>query len=198
MKRIYLLPCVLALLLQSAALHAGGGAPEATPAAFVKTVSADVLTLLNGPGAGTSTQDAQLRQLLQSSVDLKGVGRFVLDRHWRNATTAQREEYQTLFSDYLMTRLIHTLRDDPVRDISVTDWTAPPEQDATVRTLVVRNKADRLEWIWQVRETGGGYRAVDLISSGVSLARTLRAEFRAYVDVYGIDALLQVLRSKRT
>ena len=67
-----------------------------------------------------------------------------------------------------------------------------------MRTLVVLSKADSLDWTWKVRETGMGYRAVDLISGGISMAKTLRSEFGAYVDINGFDALLRVLRTKRS
>ncbi len=198
MPKILSLLFIVFALGNGAPARAGAGEPGAPAAKFVKTVSADVLALLTSPEAASSGQQAQLKDLLEASVDLKGVGRVVLDEHWRTATAAQREEYLALFSDYVLAKLIRALRADPVRDISLVAWSSPLGADATVRTMVVRSKANSLDWTWKVRETGQGYRAVDLISRGISMVKTLQSEFGSYVDVNGFDALLRILRTKRS
>ena len=197
MLRLLPLLCFVLALAPLEPLKAGTSDPGAPAATFVKAVSSDVLTLLQSADPAASGSEDRLKALLEASVDLKGVGRFVVDRHWQRATAAQREEYHRLFSDYVMSKLIRALRDNPVRDISVVSWSAPSKGDTAVRTLVLRSNADSLDWTWRVRKSGRGYQAVDLISSGVSLAKTLRAEFRSYVDANGFDALLRQLRGKR-
>ena len=197
MLRLLPLLCLLLALAPAEPLKAGANDPDAPAATFVKAVSSDVLALLQSGDRAANGADDGLKSLLEASVDLKGVGRYVVDRHWQSATAAQREEYHALFSAYVMRKLIRALRDNPVRDISVVGWSAPSKGDTAVRTLVLRNDADTLDWTWRVRKSAQGYRAVDLISSGVSLAKTLRAEFRTYVDANGFDALRKQLRGKR-
>lgn len=196
MAKIISLLLVVFALGQAAAAQAGTGEPNEPAAKFVKTVSADVLALLTGSETASSGQESDLKGLLETSLDLKSVGRVVLDEHWQMATAAQRDEYLALFSDYVLAILIRVLRADPIRDISIVAWSAPSGEDATVRTLVARGKADSLDWTWKVRKTGQGYRAVDLISSGISMARTLKSEFGTFLEVNGFEDLLRVLRTK--
>lgn len=195
MPRVVLLILCALLIGQPASADAGQGGSSEPAANFIQTASHDVLALLNGPGA---LRDADLKALLKSTVDLKVVGQFVLEGHWYAATDGQRKEYLGLFSDYVLEGLVRILKADPVHNISIVGCDCAAGADAVVRTRVQRGQASSFDWAWQVRRTGQGYQAVDLITGGISLAKTLQSEFGGFVGARGIEALLEILRSKNS
>ncbi|PPJ44794.1 ABC transporter, partial [Rhizobium sp. KAs_5_22] len=56
-----------------------------------------------------NTPVAQRRQqvagVLRRSVDIQGVGRFILGRWWRQASPAEQQEYMRLFEETLIRNL---------------------------------------------------------------------------------------------
>ena len=67
-----------------------------------------------------------------------------------------------------------------------------------METKLRRAKGEAIHVNWRVRKHGEGYKIVDIIAEGISIAVTLRSEYVSVLKRNGgdVDALTLVLREK--
>lgn len=179
---------------------AGLSAPQSSAAegavAFVEQLSADVLDTMREEAGNEPQREERLHGLLLRGLDLPGIGRFVLGSHWSEATPQQIEEYQDLFTAYLLRTYSRLLQQQEVKSFTVTASDVAEDGDVLVHTSFQLNDGQPREWAWRVRTIDGKPRIVDLLKDGVSMAQTYRSEFGAVADSSGIEGLIDALRRK--
>ena len=164
--------------------------------AFVEALSRAVIETVQGEDMTTQQQEAALRGLLSKGLDLAGISRFVLGHHWASATPEQRDEYQSLFSEYLLGTYTRLLQKHQVTGFTVVSTDTLDKDDIVVHTRVELANGLPMQWDWRVRDFGTHLRVTDLFSNGVSMAVTYRAEFGSVVSNNGLEALLHSLRTR--
>ena len=146
---------------------------------------------------------AQLLPVIERQTDLSLLARLVLGRHWRQASTAQRDEYQALFRSFVLQTFVKRLRryagpslgavDDRFEIITSRDVS---KRDVLVNSRVLPPSSPPLRVDWRLRRRGEEPVIIDLIVEGVSLLVTQRSEFAAVVEHVGLDGLITELRSR--
>ncbi|MGF1607803.1 MAG: phospholipid-binding protein MlaC [Kiloniellales bacterium] len=164
--------------------------------AFVQSLSSEVLQTVQGDKLTAEQRDAKLRGLFERGLDLAGIGRFVLGRHWSDATEEQIDEYQTLFTAYLLGTTTRLMNRHEVKGLTVIAANRAEGGDVIVQSRLLIANGKPLEWAWRIRDVGGELRVVDLQQDGVSMAATYRSEFGSVAANQGLDGLLQALRSR--
>ena len=145
----------------------------------------------------TSRQrEAKLRELLHRGLDMKEIGRFVLGNHWDAASGEQLTEYKDLFAEYLIKTYSRMLQKYEIKEVSVTSTNNGEAEDILVQTRVELFFGVPVEWSWRLRENGTGYRVVDVVAGGVSMASVYRSEFGSVVKSRGLEALIKSLRKQ--
>ncbi|MCG8357181.1 MAG: ABC transporter substrate-binding protein [Kiloniellales bacterium] len=170
---------------------------DAAAVQFVESLSRDLVGAIAGNGMTTLERDARLRSLLHRGLDMTRIGRYVLGNHWEAASGEQLDEYSALFAEYLLGNYSKLLRKYEIKNLTVTA-AAPVDND---RDILVTTQAELffglpIEWRWRLRDSGAGYRIVDVVAGGVSMASVYRSEFGSVVDRRGLDALLTSLRRR--
>ncbi|MEE8152254.1 MAG: ABC transporter substrate-binding protein, partial [candidate division NC10 bacterium] len=146
------------------------------------------------------------------NFDLDTIGRFVLGRHWRAATPAQRRQYVTLFRTFVLES--YALRLESFRKTIFArfgDDAGEIFEALRVRILRVHRVNERdslvttefgfpgrapLHVAYRVRADNGAMKIVDGIAEGLSLLVTRRSEFAAVVKRHGVEGLLDRLRAQ--
>jgi phospholipid transport system substrate-binding protein len=165
-------------------------------ASFIETRGTEVIRIINGTGSIEDKRDAVAR-VLRESVDVRGVAQFVLGRHWRTATEAQRSEYLSLFEETLVRNL--SARFGELRGVtfSVGRNQMASDEEAVVTTVVARPNTAPITLDWRVADVGGKPQIVDLVAEGTSLRITQRSEYSAVVQRGGgVDGLLRAMRQQ--
>lgn len=146
---------------------------------------------------------AQLLPVIEQQTDLSLLARLVLGRHWRQASTTQRDEYQTLFRSFVLQTFVKRVRryagpnlgtvDDRFEIITSRDVS---KRDVLVNSRVLPPSSPPLRVDWRLRRRAEEPVIIDLIVEGVSLLVTQRSEFAAVVEHVGMDGLISELRSR--
>lgn len=146
---------------------------------------------------------AQLLPVIERQTDLSLLARLVLGRHWRQASTTQRDEYQTLFRSFVLQTFVKRVRryagpnlgtvDDRFEIITSRDVS---KRDVLVNSRVLPPSSPPLRVDWRLRRRAEEPVIIDLIVEGVSLLVTQRSEFAAVVEHVGMDGLITELRSR--
>ncbi len=171
------------------------GAPSAEQAAaFVRQTGARLVAIVNGPGSSAQKQ-AALQAEIDASVDVKGVGRFVLGRFWRLATPAQRQEYLRLFRAVLMNSITGRLGEYKGVRFAVGRAT-PTAAGVQVATVVTRPNNPAANVIWVIRDVGGSPKIVDVVAEGTSLRLTQRDDYASYLarNNDSVQALIDAMK----
>ncbi len=150
------------------------------------------------PGAGLETRSERFRSLLSEAFDLPFISRFVLGRHWRQATPEQRSEYLALFSDYVLQTYSARRGGYTGETMAILSERPAGTKDMLVSTRIERPSGPPILADWRVRTSGERYRVIDIMVEGVSMVVTQRSEFAAVVQRHGLQGLIEVLRARAT
>ena len=140
---------------------------------------------------------AMVDKYITPHVDLRGVSKLVLGKHWRSASDAQRERFIAQFH-ILMLRTYATAVTSyngiqieylPMRE-------EPRENLATVRTLIPRAGGEGVTVDYRLHCGGGDWKLFDVIIAGVSMVTTYRSAFASEVNRSGLDGLIDSLEKK--
>ncbi len=164
---------------------AGAGTAQATrvdPGAFVQALGDGALAVIKEPGSSPGRRKRQFRELLSENFDLDTIGRFVLGRHWRAATPAQRREYATLFRTLILET--YAVRFEALREtifarsgdnadeifeaiqVRIIQVQRVNERDSLVTTEIGLPGGAPLHVGYRVRADNGALKIVDVIAEG--------------------------------
>jgi phospholipid transport system substrate-binding protein len=187
----------------AAALSAIGSMPLAAHAqaaerasAFVKATGNKLCDVVNGPGS-TAEKRAAMTKVIDSTVDVEGVGRFCLGRFWRQASPEQQKRYLDLFHQVLMTNITSKLGE--YKGVSFTmGRSRMQDEEVSVSTVVNRpnNPPTNVDWI--ISNPSSDPKIIDVIAEGTSLRLTQRSDYASYLshNNNNLDALITAMRQQ--
>ena len=167
---------VLALLIGLATgARAEANADAGQEAAdFVRGFSNQAIVMLTDETLDKETRTREFRTLLTSGFHLELISRFVLGRHWRKASEAERAEFTRLFEDYLVASYAQKLGEYGGEQLEVLGGRPKGKSGAIVSSRIVRPQGDPFQVEWRLRRGGEGWRIIDVVVEGVSMAVTHR------------------------
>jgi phospholipid transport system substrate-binding protein len=169
---------------------------------FVKITTTKLVTIVNS-GSTAQEMHQQLETIVDSSVDVDGIGIFCLGRFWNSATPDQQRDYLIAFRRHLVAKIAKHLGD--YQGVRLTVGVAQPGAGTEiVASTVERSGAPSTQIDWVVGTTADGKsRIVDLLSAGTSLRQTQTSDFRSYLAQHNnsvqnlIDGLRQLVAVSR-
>lgn len=192
---------VAALLILCLAPIASAHAQAANVAVakdFVSSLSRQGIAILADKSLPRDQQIAKFREMLKADVDLPRLARFTLGQYWRVATPAQKQEFQNLFQEYILSTYVYQLGDYSGQTIDV--GTARPESESLILVQSMVNQpggAPPVQVNWRIWVANGQAKLVDVVVEGVSMAVTLRSQFASIIQNGGgnVEALLTRMRA---
>ncbi len=190
---LLLLACAPGLARAAATEGAGAGN-------FLTDLTDRAEIQLTEPGLAEAEQKLRFRNLLNEAFDLPAISRFVLGRYWRRADAAQRSDFLDAFEEMMLHRFLPLFSGFSSDKFEIGP-TRPYKNNSdyvNVETTLRRAKGEPIHVNWRVRKDGEGYKIVDIVAEGVSIAVTLRSEYVSVLKRNGgdVDALTRVLRDK--
>ncbi len=186
---------ILAGLVLLSARPASAADEAAEAKAFVQHTGNAILSVVNGSGNPKEKGQA-LARIVNQNVDVDGVARFALGRFWPIATAAQRQDYLSLFRQYLVFNVTGHLSQYKGTTFTI-DKAEPLNGDIAVSTTihVPNNQPASLQWM--VSFASGSPKIVDLVAEGTSLRITQRSDYASVITRSGgqnVQALLDAMR----
>lgn len=178
------------LLLAGAA---GGARAAKDPGQFIGRLGGEVVDILQDERLDQAARADRFRDLFADAFDVPTISRFVLGRHWRQATPEQRAEWQAVLKDYvahIYARQFSTYegqRFDVLRQRSVDGGTL-------VQTRIQQPSGEPIDVDFRVQPASDDFKIVDVLVGNVSLLVTKRAEFASVIQREGVDGLMRRLK----
>ena len=202
MKRL-ILPTVMAVLALSPMMTVPAVAQPAAPdtsgaGQFIDslTVSAFATLKTSGGAKVTPAQRAKFRSLLAKDFAVKAIGDRLIRRWKPTITPAQYSAYSAAFPDYIINTYADNLADYANADLKVTRVT-PVGSGWAVYSTVSKPGGQPVNATWSVVRGGAGFQVTNLTVGGINLAVTQGADFDAYVQKNGFDALITFMKSRQ-
>jgi phospholipid transport system substrate-binding protein len=133
-------------------------------------------------------------------VDFTMLSRWVLGKHWRGATAAQREAFISEFRELLLgtyLRSVSAYKDNTIQFLPLREGIEGMQgNQVVVHALVERKNGPVAHAAFRLHRMGGEWLIFDVIVEGISLVTTHRSTFSREIHNYGIDKLIERLRLK--
>jgi phospholipid transport system substrate-binding protein len=164
--------------------------------AFVKSTGDRLVAIVNGPGSAASKR-AAMTEILNTDVDVDGIGRFCLGRFWRQATPEQQKQYLSLFHEVLVTNITAKLGE--YQGVTFTmGRSKPQDEEAVVSTTVVRPNNPPTAVDWVIANPSSDPKIIDVVAEGTSLRLTQRQDYASYLthNNNNVDALIAAMKNQ--
>jgi phospholipid transport system substrate-binding protein len=166
------------------------------PASLIRDLASRALAPM--PDGDTAAgRQGRFRQLFRQYFDVEACARSALGPHWLRATAQQRKEFVELYEDYVIIGYSAALRALGSESFQVLG-TQPGKERAIVASRIQINGAAPVRVDWQLNPTKDGYKVIDLIVNGISMATTQRSDVVSVIQRNNgrVPALLIALREK--
>ncbi len=203
MRLAPVLAAVLTLAMPFAApVQAQVAAPSAAdvgdPAArnFIEKLANDAFAVLRDTSMSKAASRNAFRTMLQQNVALEDIGNRLIRRQRAAITPAQYVAYQQALPEFVLNAYADRLYDYSDATLKTIRTIGRGAAMTDVMTRVSRPGAQPVDAIWQVKKSPvGKYMVNNLSVAGINLSLTQEADFSAYIQKNGFDALVTFLKS---
>ena len=164
---------------------------------FIRQVGNEAIQSLTDKDLDNSQRKEKFREILNRTFKIKLIARFTLGRYWRRATAEQREEYASLFEEFVVQAYAARFSDYSGENFTVGKVRDVNSRDKLVNSKLILGDGRSVPVQWRVRG-GTEYKIIDVLVEGVSMALTQRDEFSSIIQQRNgeVEGLLAALRKK--
>lgn len=199
MFRHVLAAAAIALLAVASPAH-HASASDRTPLdeaeTYINTLGNKALEILSNKNISLEERKQAVRELLRANIDIERIGSFVVGSAWRTADEKQRKDYMDVFGEFVVRTYGERLSTYNDQSFKVVGTAPIGSKDALVSTEILQRDADPIKAGWRVSTTPNGYKILDVIVEGVSMAATQRSDFESVIRRDGLDGLIAQLHQK--
>ena len=168
--------------------------------AFVKALGDRAINLLTQSKVSDEQQETRFRLLLREGFAVDKIGRFVLGKYRRKATSEELDEFLKLFEDYIVSLYSSAFRNYSGETFAVSRVVKTRSARDTMVVTHINPETDPnpTKVVFQVRNSKDVYKILDVKIQGVSMIVTQRDEFTGFIRNNGgkVSALITALRKK--
>ncbi len=136
-------------------------------------------------------------QLIIPRFDFISMSKWVLGKHWKQASEAQRSEFITQFKALLVRTYARALLEYSGQEIKYFPVEQNPKSNiAVVKTELTSASNTHLPILYRMHQKNEEWKVVDVSVDGVSLVTTYRGSFATQIKKNGFDSLLNELSKK--
>jgi phospholipid transport system substrate-binding protein len=195
--RRILLTVSLALLVSAAVATTATSQQEGDPVQFVRSLGQQAVGLLADRTLSAGDRTRVFRELLVERFDMASIGRLVMGRYWRRATTAQKDQFGALFEDYVVATYASRLDAYNGEQFNVGTARRANDKVTAVSGEVTRQQGAPIDVDWMVHRKNDRWYVIDVIVEGVSMVISQRSEFSTIINQQGgIDGLIESIRTR--
>jgi phospholipid transport system substrate-binding protein len=200
------------LLLFAMTVHAEANVPNEAPDKMLESVTQEMFSVLKRERSSIKQKPTRLfdlvEQVLLPHVDMQVMSRFVLGKHWRSATPAQKEQFSNEFKNLMVRFYVSALLDQPdqldellANTDNLIAYLPVKIDDSTKKTTVraevhMPNGGPRVPVSFSLFKRDGNWMMYDVNVDGISLVSNYRSSFNSEASRDGLDKLIQHLAKR--
>ncbi len=166
-------------------------APAAqSPQAIVESVAQELFDLVKAKNAGKTADDVYFKQVegsLDGVVNFPFIAASVMGKAYKQATPAQRQEFQRVFKDGMVKSLAKGVlgyADSKVTIAGVNE--VNPARTIVKQEVAVEGATHKLDYTMR-KEKNGEWKLINVVLNGVNLGQSFSGQFKASLKKYNGD-----------
>jgi len=166
---------------------------------FVQNLAEMAIRDLTDKSTPRTQRIERFRTYFNEHFAVSGIGKWILGRHWRKASEAERSEYLILFEDLMVVSYVDRFAAYVGEPLHIHKALIQDENNITVFSEIHQKEGSTAVRVdWRVARKDGLFKVVDVVVEGTSMSNTLRSDFGSIIRQRGgkIAGLLEALREK--
>ena len=200
MIRMRLLAPLTAILVFASAVSAPAAQAQTADdaKALVSNLGKQVLAVIANKNLSKAQREARIRTLFTTNFHVRSIAVFVIGRHWRTATPAQKKAYLDTFEKFVIKTYTARLSQFAGETFEVIRASGPDRRGVfIVDTRIVPEGRSKVPLYWVIRKAKSGLRIVDIVIENLSMVQAQREDFAAIIRQRGsLDGLITALQEK--
>ncbi len=194
MKRIFLIACLFAGL-------ATGANAAMAPDELVRQTADQVISELTENREELEKNPEELYRMVNDIVlphfDFERMSRFVLGKHWRDATPEQQEQFVAEFKTLLVRTYATALFEYTGQEIVYKPFRHEEgDKKAVVKTEIQPDDGPAIPIEYALAQRGDEWKVFDVKIDNLSLVTNYRSQYGRIVQTKGVDELITSLADK--
>jgi phospholipid transport system substrate-binding protein len=176
------------------------GSASAAVHATQEKVRTSLNTWIKSEGAARTKAREQARKSVAELIDFETLARSTLDKKWDEFKPADRSRYTAALKGAMEANYLSKMRQGKSTDVDRIKSEVTGEEQQGNNTLVhtkVRSGEDTAAIDYVMEKGPKGWRAVDVITEGVSLAETYREQVAKLLQKKTLNDVIATLDKKR-
>ena len=165
---------------------------------FVEDTIDRIVTIIQNNKISEDKKTHMLEKEFLSVVDAEWIAKFSMGRHWKELSAQQRTDFVALYKHYLVNIYVPNFKYYDSNEInvdSIQDIKSADSKEYLVKTIITSpNKNTTYSINYRIINKAGTFQIFDIITEGVSMATTQRAEFNAIIAAHGVPYLFEKIK----
>jgi phospholipid transport system substrate-binding protein len=187
----------LSLAVQPMPAHADNTAENAE--IFIAGLADQAIQALTTQELSQEEREKHFRVMLNDNFAIKTIARWVIGRHWKKASDAEKKEYLQLFEKLMVVTYVDKFSQYSGEQLKIVKSLLNNPKDTLVFSEIARQGTQPIHVDWRVRTNDNvSFKIIDVLVEGVSMGQTQRSEFSSVIRQNGgkVEGLLAVLRKR--
>lgn len=137
----------------------------------------------------------KLQQVIQDNVNLQGISRFVIGKHWSLITQKEKEDFLKEYEVHLTrlcVKILHRYMNDS--EMIIMSLRAVDDKTCLIGTRFSYGDGEFTNIDFKVTKSDSSFLINDVVMSGVSITINQRSQFSEKIDTYGIASVIDELK----
>lgn len=185
--------------LMTAALTSRVQAGNDEAGQFLAALTDQAIGQLSDSALPLAERKEVFRVLFKENFDVPAIGRFVLGRYWRTASTEAQADFLVVFEEIMVQRFAPQFTGYGGTGFEISLVRPLKEKGQFIVSSTIKPpRSETIAIDWRVRESDGQFKILDVVGEGVSMALTLRSEYATVIKNAGgrIEGLTSMLRER--
>lgn len=171
------------------------------PDVLIRATVQDVVAIVKQDKDIQAGNQKKILELVDAKVlphfDFTRMTQLAVGKHWRTATAEQKKTMSAEFRNMLVRTYTRAFVEYRNQTVEVLPFKMAADADeATVKTMINKPGAQPIPVDYEMKKGANGWKAFDIVISGVSMVMSYRGTFDTEVQKNGIDGLIRMLSDK--
>lgn len=191
---------IIAVFLLALVLPMSGFASQSAQQ-MVQSVADNTIAKLKSERVAIEKDPGRLYELINEFVlphfDFERMSKWVLGKHWRSASPAQRQKFVSEFRTLLVRTYATSLKDYSDQEISYLPFRdSETAEEVTVRSEVAQPGGFPIPINYRLSKINGEWKVFDVTIDDISLVSNYRTSFSKEIRNGGVDGLIATLSER--
>ena len=167
---------------------------------FINALGTKIISVASNNKINYKKKEEQLTHIIDQNIDIKWITKFVLGRHYKVATTIQKERFEELYHQFIIESYVPQFIKYNGAKFAITDVINDSNYDVVKCVFNLKDNATNINLDFRIRADKDSsklkFLVFDFVAEGVSFIETQRSEFGSVITRDGLDNFLDDLAIK--